>query len=247
MKFWFLVFVVLFAKAEEPLPLDPAKVSEDQWQRGHEARLQIRQAMASDEVWRQLNHLRIRYEYRKLWRKRTTEQVTFVYAQAEPKWLKIRQVGETQDVTGFDGAAFWEHEGLSLNGMKRSLAAETCREIWLLELTCLMTYPDLRFADMGGQVIEGVALIQLAVFPQSGAQLYSVWVHPETKQVVQLCYWTEKKSGVSTTYFKYSDYRDVAGLMLPFKTTTEGDYPSERILATVEINPEGERQFWRKE
>lgn len=160
------------------------------------------------------------------------------YHQFPLKFYVRYEMGPMSQTLGFDGLVGWQVDG---NGIGRTQSAEERKS--LVNEIYFQTYSYLLKTGMDGRIeyhgisqIEGEPFHQLQLFPDGGDSLF-ILISTKTDLVE---YRMDAAGGINLVT-KYSDFRDVDGLMVPFLSqTTATNAPMEVVarIESIEINPE---------
>lgn len=96
---------------------------------------------------------------------------------------------------------------------------------------------ELEISDLGMKEIEGEQLHALRIAPPQ-ANSYTLYIDPETQQPLRMEYTGQTQQGPVPAVNLYSDYREVSGVMLPFKTVTlqNGEEAATSVAETITVN-----------
>jgi hypothetical protein len=100
---------------------------------------------------------------------------------------------------------------------------------------------ELEVQSLGQETIDGQQTDALQITPPGGASAFTLYLNAETKRPVALDYQGMGQTGAPVSSREIlDDFRDMAGVMLPFQTTTyaDGKVSGETTLTTIVINGE---------
>jgi outer membrane lipoprotein-sorting protein len=89
----------------------------------------------------------------------------------------------------------------------------------------------------GTETIEGTTYDAVKVMPPEG-EPFTLYLDPETMRPARMSYTAMTQQGPKESVDVFSDYQEVSGLTVPFKTVTyqDGQQAAQTTLQTVEIN-----------
>lgn len=93
--------------------------------------------------------------------------------------------------------------------------------------------------DQGTTEVEGTTYQAVKVTPPE-AEPFTLYLDPETMRPARMNYTAMTQQGPQESTDVFSDYREVAGMMVPFKTVTyqNGEQAAETVLQDVQVNTE---------
>jgi zinc protease len=153
-------------------------------------------------------------------------------------------------VMGYDGKAGWMRMGQQTQDLPGSQKAEFEGGLFRETVLLLQSFEDPAFtvqalgpSEMDGRKVEGIAVSD----PARKLQV-KVFVDPATRMVLGKQFVAALMGPPADTEEVYSDYRDVAGVKMPFKTLARqgGKTRTESTMTEVRINPGLEESAYKK-
>lgn len=164
------------------------------------------------------------------------------------KMMQKLQLPMGEMTMAYDGQNGWMRLGTEARDVPASQKGELEGGFFRQSLSLLQKFQDygvqaVGASDVAGQKLEGVAITG----PAQNQQVV-VFIDPATRLIVAKRYTASLMGPPAETYEVYSDYRDVGGVKMPFKTmTTQGGAPRAEMTATeVKINPGVEDSAYKK-
>ncbi|MDP0494652.1 MAG: hypothetical protein Q7Q73_00460 [Verrucomicrobiota bacterium JB024] len=174
--------------------------------------------------------------------RRGTNEIPFTVVRKRPRfWMVSSQLGDKERTDYYNGSQAWRQEQSALSGRKTvsdisgtkldSIRATADIDDPIVRVVLAESYPghpeqlDIRLE--GGGTFEGNSGYWIIVGDDLGAER-RVFLDGESFLIDRM----EISYAGRTTAIRYDDYREVDGLMLPFRTTTTN---SDTIISTVEV------------
>ncbi|HYU35552.1 MAG TPA: aspartyl protease family protein [Thermoanaerobaculia bacterium] len=155
------------------------------------------------------------------------------------RFVDTYQLASVTGAEGFDGTKSWSQDGtgdvtLSDSGDDTEGAAN---EAWRRSLS--YWYSDRRQGEItdGGERRKGDRTFHVLRILPAGGRPFELWIDAATFLIDR----TVEKAAKETRTISFSDYREIAGLLLPFRLhETNGDARFDQLVTyeTYEINPQ---------
>jgi len=150
---------------------------------------------------------------------------------------------------GYDGQAGWMGMGGQTREMPASQTGELSASLFRQSIALLQNFdkPGYTVQALGPAPVEGKPAEVVAVSDPERSLQVKVYIDPATNLIVMKHYTTALMGPPMETDELYSDYRDVKGVKMPFKTVTKqgGKVGADVTVTDVQLNP-GIPESWFK-
>jgi predicted Zn-dependent peptidase len=157
------------------------------------------------------------------------------------KMLQKMQTPMGEMVIGYDGKAGWMRMGQQTQDLPASQAAESEGSFFRDTILLLRNFENSAYAvqALGPEEVEGKKVEGVAVSDAARKLQVKVYVDPATNLIVGKQYVAAIMGPPAETEEMYSDYREIAGIKMPFKTVTKqgGKTRTDSTASEIKINP----------
>ena len=166
------------------------------------------------------------------------------------KLLQKMQTPMGEMTMGYDGKTGWMRMGQQTQDLPGSQAAEAEASFFRETILLLQKFEDATYAvqalgpaDVDGKKVEGVAVSD----PARKLQV-KVFIDPATNLIVGKQFVAAIMGPPAETEETYSDYREVAGVRMPFKTVARqgGKTRTDSTATEIKINPAVDDSAYKK-
>jgi zinc protease len=144
-------------------------------------------------------------------------------------------------VIGFDGQTGWRSMGGQTMEMPASQSGEFTGALFRNSIALLQNFenPAYTVQALGPDDVDGKQVEVVAVSDPARAQQVRVYIDPATSLIVMKRFTASLMGPPAETDEVYSDYRDVAGVKMPFKTVTKqaGKTRADSTVGEAKVNP----------
>lgn len=148
----------------------------------------------------------------------------------------------------YDGQNGWMRMGPNTRDIPASQKAETEANFFRETIALLQKYETYNVQALGSVEFDGKKVEGVAVTNPARNQQVTLFIDPATSLITGKRFTAAMMGPPAETDEVYSDYRDVSGIKMPFRTVTkQGGQPrSEITLTEVKLNPGLEDSAYKK-
>jgi len=151
---------------------------------------------------------------------------------------------------GYDGQAGWMGMGGQTRDMPGSQTGELGASLFRQSIALLQDFekPGYTVQALGPAQADGKPAEVVAVSDTARSFQVKVYIDPATHLIVMKQYMAGLMGPPAETEESYSDYRDVKGVKMPFKTVTRqgGKVGADMTVTDVQVNPAVPESWYKK-